>query len=105
MELEEIRSMLATMSDKKLVEFFDGVAERGAVRALRKVGLDDEFAFEDIKAIRNSWKAWISLRKLAWKGFWAQIGRAIGIVLTLGVLWLVLGDPEKVKRVASMVVH
>lgn len=99
MELEEIRTMIVAMSDKEITEFFDGIAERGATRALKKVGLDDEFAAEDLRNIRHSWKAWLSLKKLAWKGFWIQIGRIIGVGLTISLLWMMFGSKgEKIYR-------
>ena len=41
------------LNEDELEEFMDGIAERGAKKALASIGLEDEYAFQDVKTLRG----------------------------------------------------
>lgn len=70
---------------KTLVALVEAASEEGAMRALSHLGLQDEDAIYDIRALRNLLDAWRQARRTAWHTFirWMTI---LLIVLILTAL-------------------
>ena len=62
-------------------------AEKGAEKALAKVGLADEYAGEDIRHLRNLLKAWRSTKSTIWQTIIRYLTMFVLGAISIGV-WL-----------------
>jgi hypothetical protein len=65
------------MPREQISEFMEAIAERGANKALARVGLGDESAASDMMEIRN----WVSSARVAKRALWAQIWRIAAMII------------------------
>jgi hypothetical protein len=68
------------ISSLELQAMFDQAAERGAQRALEKVGLHDEDAGGDVRELRGLLEGWRETKK--------TVGNTIAKIITTGILAL-----------------
>ena len=69
------------MTDAELENMIDRAAKRGAMAALKNIGLLDEDAYSDMKEIRSLLEAWRDTKK--------AVGVTVAKVLTMAVLGLI----------------
>lgn len=55
---QQCHKMICGLSDDDMDNFMDDIAERGAKRALKKIGLEDDDAIADMKSLRGILKNW-----------------------------------------------
>ncbi len=79
-------SEIVSLPREVLDAMLDAAAERGAERALAKIGLDDEHAGRDVRGLR----ALMSGYRVVRNGFLAQVGKALAVIV-LGALVLLAG--------------
>lgn len=72
------------LSREALDALLDDAAERGATRALARIGLEDEHAGRDIGALRE----WLGAYRTVKKGLLEQIGKAVAIAVLLAIALL-----------------
>lgn len=73
-----------TLTRAMLDEVVEAAAERGATRALEKVGLHDEDAGKDITDLRTLMSSYRTVKK----GALLTIGKGIGVAVLAWVMWL-----------------
>lgn len=81
------------MTEEEIDRLLDKAAERGAEAALRKVGLHDEDAGNDIREVRSLLETWRDTKK--------TISQTIARIITTGILailamgtWHYWGSPK-----------
>jgi hypothetical protein len=79
-----------TLTQDQLDNLLESAAERGAERALAKVGLSDEYAGEDVRDIRSLLKSWRRVKKGFWSAMLEYLGKMAALVI-LGVLVVGVG--------------
>ena len=75
---------VVTLSQSMLDEIVEAAAERGATRALEKVGLHDDQAGKDINDLRTLLSSWRTVKN----GVLASIGKGIGVLVLAGLALL-----------------
>lgn len=80
--------MVANLHPDELKRLVDEAAERGATRALERVGLHDSGAGADIRDLRNLINDWRAVKR----GALGAIGRALGIALLGAIAATVAGQ-------------
>lgn len=94
---------LCDMSQVDLSEFLGAVARRGAVDALKAMGLNDEYAVQDIRDLRDMLKGFRVVRKNAVRTFLAGIGRIFGWAILLWVAGYVVAHNPQTKEIIKMI--
>ena len=74
---------ITTLTDDQLERMLDRAAKRGAIEALKAIGLEDENASVDIRELRTLLTAWRDTRRAIWQ----QIVKA-GVMIVLGAIGL-----------------
>lgn len=77
-------------------EYMGAVAQRGAVEALKNIGLDDDHAISDIKDLRDLLKgvrAVRAFRHVAWMTGLRAAGKLLGYVVILWLAKTILTSP------------
>lgn len=92
---------IADLTLAEQAEFYAAISERGAYSALKRLGLDDQYAGQDIKDLRDILKAYRIVKKATWTGVLTGLGRIISWMLFLIVAgWFVHNaDPKKVMDI------
>ena len=74
-------------------EAIEELIERGATRALEKVGLHDEDARDDIRALRALLDAWRGTKATIWRTIvrWVTTLVLVGIAATVAVKFKLFG--------------
>lgn len=62
-------------------------AEEGAKRVLSDIGLGDEGAGNDVKALRSLLDAWRDAKTTAWRALVQAVTRAVLAVMVAGIAW------------------
>ncbi len=75
-------------------ELLNGAAERGAERALARLGLENGHAARDIGELRQLLEAWRDARRTAWR-------TTIKVVTTAVLAMLLVGAAIKLKLMGS----
>lgn len=75
---------ICDLPEDELEAFLDTVAERGAKKALARVGLHDEDAIRDVTELRGLLDSWRDVRK----GAFTQLGKLMTLVILCGLLLL-----------------
>lgn len=75
---------VVTLSQSMLDEIVEAAAERGATRALEKVGLHDDKAGKDLNDLRTLLSSWRTVKN----GVLASIGKGIGVLVLAGLALL-----------------
>lgn len=73
------------MTRKDLDEIIEAAAERGAKRALKDLGLDDESAHHDVRDLRDLIKSWREVRSVALQTTAKIVTTAILTAIVIGV--------------------
>lgn len=73
------------MTDAGLAEMLADAGERGATRALTRLGLADEGAGKDVKELRELLGAWRDAKASAWKAGWHWVLRVVWALLLAGL--------------------
>lgn len=81
---------MCEMTQEQLEAFLDGVAKRGAKAALADVGLGDDFAGNDIMAVRDLLKGFRIFKKEAWTITIKGCARVFGWMIVLAVAAMLL---------------
>jgi hypothetical protein len=58
---------ITTLTDDQLERMLDRAGKRGAVEALRAIGLEDETAGADIREVRTLLTAWRETKRTIWQ--------------------------------------
>ena len=74
---------VVTLSQSMLDEIVEAAAERGATRALEKVGLHDKDAGGDIRDLRTLLDSYRTVRN----GALSTIGKGIGVAILAVLAW------------------
>jgi hypothetical protein len=61
------RDGITTLTDDQLERMLDRAGKRGAVEALRAIGLEDETAGSDIREVRTLLTAWRETKRTIWQ--------------------------------------
>ncbi len=75
-------------------ELLNGAAERGAERALARLGLENGHAARDIGELRQLLEAWRDARRTAWR-------TTIKVITTAVLAMLLVGAALKLKLMGS----
>jgi hypothetical protein len=75
-------------------ELLNGAAERGAERALARLGLENGHAARDIGELRQLLEAWRDARRTAWR-------TTIKVITTAVLAMLLVGAAIKLKLMGS----
>jgi hypothetical protein len=75
-------------------ELLNGAAERGAKRALARLGLENGHAARDIGELRQLLEAWRDARRTAWR-------TTIKVITTAVLAMLLVGAAIKLKLMGS----
>ena len=89
---------ICRMSSEDRDDFFTAIARRGADAALVSVGLDDDRALSDLKALRDL----IAGYRIAKSTVWSQIWK---ITITVLTIWLIFSffPHDKAKAIVSLI--
>jgi 2-iminoacetate synthase ThiH len=80
------------MRSDEFREMLENAAKAGATEALRELGLHDENAAEDVRALRGLLDAWRDARRTAWQTAIKMITTGALIAMTVGVTLHLKGD-------------
>ena len=72
---------LCNLTTEELAEFLEAVAARGAYTALKRVGLGDETAHQDVRDLRGLLQGWRVTKRATW-------ARVRDIIVTAAVIYL-----------------
>jgi len=75
---------VVTLSQSMLDEIVEAAAERGATRALEKVGLHDDKAGKDLNDLRTLLSSWRTVKN----GVLTSFGKGIGVLILMGLALL-----------------
>jgi 2-iminoacetate synthase ThiH len=79
------------MNDDEVRRLINEAAERGAKKALREIGLHDEYALDDLREIRGLLDAWRETKRTVGQTVARLLTTAILTALAAGV-WMNWGD-------------
>lgn len=88
---------ICDMSRDDRDEFLEGIAQRGAINALKSVGLHDENAAADIRDLRDLMNGWRVIRTSAKQSAFKAAGRIIGWVLVIAFVSITVGHSPTAK--------
>jgi hypothetical protein len=80
------------MRSAEFQEMLENAAKAGAAEALRELGLHDENAAEDVRALRGLLDAWRDARRTAWQTAIKIITTGALVAMTVGVTLHLKGD-------------
>jgi hypothetical protein len=80
------------MRSDEFREMLENAAKAGAAEALRELGLHDEAAADDVRALRSLLDAWRDARRTAWQTAIKIITTGALIAMTVGVTLHLRGD-------------
>jgi len=89
-EKPTLRDDTLLMRKEDFEELLNGAAERGAERALARLGLENGHAARDIGELRELLEAWRDARRTAWR-------TTINVVTTAILAMLLVGAAIKLK--------
>ncbi len=89
-EKPTLRDDTLLMRKEDFEELLNGAAERGAERALARLGLENGHAARDIGELRELLEAWRDARRTAWR-------TTIKVVTTVILAMLLVGAAIKLK--------
>lgn len=89
-----LRDDTLLMRKEDFEELLNGAAERGAERALARLGLENGHAARDIGELRELLEAWRDARRTAWR-------TTIKVVTTAILAMLLVGAAIKLKLMGS----
>ena len=89
-EKPTLRDDTLLMRKEDFEELLNGAAERGAERALARLGLENGHAARDIRELRELLEAWRDARRTAWR-------TTIKVVTTAILAMLLVGAAIKLK--------
>ena len=78
------------ITEEKLVDMLDRAAKRGAIEALREVGLHDDDARKDILEIRSLLEMWRDTRRGVWSTI-VKMSTVAVITFIAASLWMQIG--------------
>jgi hypothetical protein len=93
-EKPTLRDDTLLMRKEDFEELLNGAAERGAERALARLGLENGHAARDIGELRELLEAWRDARRTAWR-------TTIKVVTTAILAMLLVGAAIKLKLMGS----
>lgn len=93
-EKPNLRDDTLLMRKEDFEELLNGAAERGAERALARLGLENGHAARDIGELRELLEAWRDARRTAWR-------TTIKVVTTAILAMLLVGAAIKLKLMGS----
>jgi len=93
-EKPTLRDDTLLMRKEDFEELLNGAAERGAERALARLGLENGHAARDIGELRELLEAWRDARRTAWR-------TTIKVVTTAILAMLLVGAAIKLKLLGS----
>ena len=93
-EKPTLRDDTLLMRKEDFEELLNGAAERGAERALARLGLENGHAARDIGELRELLEAWRDARRTAWQ-------TAVKVVTTAILAMLLVGAAIKLKLMGS----
>ena len=81
---------MSSITPEELEDMLDRAAKRGAIAALREVGLHDDDARKDIVEMRNLLEMWSDTRKGVWSTI-VKMSTVAVITFIAASLWMQIG--------------
>lgn len=85
--------------------FLTGIARRGAMDALRSIGLHDENAVNDIKDLRALINGYRTVKKDVWKNLLEGFARALSWIIVVTFVTLVLRNSSTAKDIIKYITN
>lgn len=83
---------LRYIPEESLEIFLEEIAERGATKALARIGLHDDEAGKDILELRTLIGSWRVIRRSAWSQAGKFIGQLLCVAMLMGIIALAKKD-------------
>jgi len=103
-------AQLCDMNSEQLEEFLGGIAKRASADTLKALGLDDEFAAMDIRALRNIMRDYKAAKKIAATGIvtllkriWDTGSKIAGTLFILYVLVKLGVNSDKIQKIGEVI--
>lgn len=81
---------LCDMTIEERDDFFQAIAQRGAVEALKAIGMNDPEAASDLKDVRAMLKGYRVMKNAAWTTTLTAAGKVLTWIVILGIAGLFL---------------
>lgn len=89
---------LCEMNSEELEEFLGGIARRASIDTLRALGMEDEYAVNDIRDLRDILKGFRVIKKNAVATMLNSFGRMVGWMLIIILAGFFLHTSPVIKK-------